>query len=229
MNFELPQVIFFDAVGTLFEVKGSVGQVYSFAAERFGVQVSAVDLDRAFRQSFAAAAPPAFAQQSSRDISKAEFDWWEKIVRDTFAALGVLEQFSRFDQFYFELYSSFATAQPWIVYDDVIPALEYWQSQGVELGIISNFDTRLYKVLQQLQLKQFFTSITISSRVGAAKPDSKIFLEALGRHQCLPEAAWHIGDSLEEDYYGARSVGIKAFLIKRPPGLTTPNQKSTVG
>jgi len=45
-----PKVIFLDAVGTLFWVKGSVGKVYSEMAERFGVEASA--LDQAFLQSF---------------------------------------------------------------------------------------------------------------------------------------------------------------------------------
>jgi len=47
-----PKVIFFDAVGTLFGVKGSVGKVYSEMAQRFGVQVSDSTLDQAFLRSF---------------------------------------------------------------------------------------------------------------------------------------------------------------------------------
>lgn len=35
-----PKVIFLDAVGTLFGVKGSVGTVYSQIAQDFGVEVS---------------------------------------------------------------------------------------------------------------------------------------------------------------------------------------------
>lgn len=81
--------------------------------------------------------------------------------------------------------------------------------------MLSNFDSRLYSVLKDLDLAQFFTSVTISTEVGTAKPDAQIFAVGLNKHNCLAEAAWHIGDSLKEDYQGAKAAGLKAVLIKR--------------
>jgi putative hydrolase of the HAD superfamily len=86
------------------------------------------------------------------------------------------------------------------------------------LGIISNFDSRIYQVLAELGLEYFFRSITISSQTGAAKPDAEIFQIALQKHDCSPAQAWHIGDSKKEDYQGAKALGIEAFLIKRSIG-----------
>ena len=43
-----PKVIFVDAVGTLFGVKGSVGEIYRQIAQEFGVEVSAQILDENF-------------------------------------------------------------------------------------------------------------------------------------------------------------------------------------
>lgn len=43
-----PKVIFLDAVGTLFGVKGTVGEVYRGIAQQFGVEVNALILDQAF-------------------------------------------------------------------------------------------------------------------------------------------------------------------------------------
>lgn len=50
---------------------------------------------------------------------------------------------------------------------------------------------------------------------GAAKPNSKIFAPALEIYGCEPTHAWHIGDSLKDNYEGAKSIGIKDFLIDR--------------
>ena len=83
------------------------------------------------------------------------------------------------------------------------------------MGVISNFDSRIYQVLELLGLKNFFSSITISSAVGAAKPDRKIFTTALDKHNSIAQQAWHIGDSFKEDYYGAKAAGIKSFLLQR--------------
>ena len=211
----LPKVIFLDAVGTLFGVRGSVGEVYRELALRFGVDAPADVLNKAFFDSFKAAAPPSFPGVSLEEIQNCEFEWWRDIAWHTFQKAEVLNQFSNFTEFFQELYAHFATAEPWFIYSDVIPALEYWQKIGVEMGVLSNFDSRLYKVLQALELDKFFTSITISSQVGAAKPNEKIFLTALEKHQCNATEAWHIGDSLKEDYQGAIALSIQGILLKR--------------
>ncbi len=210
-----PKVIFLDAVGTLFGVKGSVGEVYGEIAQRFGVEVSAKALNQAFYQTFQAAPPPIFPGAEPQEIPKREFEWWQNISRRTFQQVGVLDHFSDFSAFFAELYTYFATAEPWFVYPDVRPALENWQQLGIELGVLSNFDSRLYLVLQALDLAQFFTSVTISTEVGAAKPNSQIFAAALNKYNCSAKDAWHLGDSLKEDYQGAKAAGLRAILVKR--------------
>lgn len=210
-----PQVIFLDAVGTLFGVKGSVGAVYSEIAQQFGVEVSDQAINQAFLQSFQAAAPPVFPGTKLQEIPECEFKWWQNIAEHTFLRAGVLHQFQDFSTFFVKLYSHFATAEPWFVYHDIRPNLERWRETGIELGVLSNFDSRLYSVLQALELNQFFTSVTISTEVGAAKPDPKIFAAALFKHNCLPESAWHIGDSYNEDCQGARAAGLRAIWLQR--------------
>jgi putative hydrolase of the HAD superfamily len=218
---ERPKVIFLDAVGTLIGVKGSVGEVYSQIAQEFGVEASAEILNTQFIKSFKAAPPPIFPETDDQDILQCEFDWWRLITLNTFEGAGVVQQFSDFSAFFSELYIHFGTAEPWFVYPDVLPALVNWRRLGIELGVISNFDSRIYSVLQSLGLRDFFTSITISTQVGAAKPDSKIFAAALDKHECTPESAWHIGDSITDDYNGAKAAGLRGIWINR-------EQKSTV-
>jgi putative hydrolase of the HAD superfamily len=210
-----PKVIFLDAVGTLFGIKGSVGQVYSTIAQRYGVQVSSQALNKAFLASFQTAPSPIFPGVKPEEIPECEFEWWQLVVFRTFQGVGVLEQFSNFAAFVSELYNHFATAEPWFVYPDVRPTLERWRQMNIELGIVSNFDSRLYQVLQALTLSPFFSSITISTEVGAAKPSPEIFKMGLNKHNCPPEAAWHIGDSLQDDYQGARAAGLRGIWLKR--------------
>lgn len=218
---ERPKVIFLDAVGTLIGVKGSVGEIYSQIAKEFGVEVSSEILNKQFIQSWKAAPLPTFPDADDQDVPQREFDWWQLIAHKTFEGAGVVKQFSDFSAFFSELYIHFGTAEPWLVYPDVLPALVNWRRLGIELGVVSNFDSRIYSVLQSLGLRDFFTSITISTQVGAAKPDPKIFTIALEKHQCPPEAAWHIGDSITDDYNGARTAGLRGIWINR-------EQKSTL-
>ncbi|MBH8551813.1 HAD family hydrolase [Nostocaceae cyanobacterium CENA357] len=212
---ERPKVILVDAVGTLFGVKGSVGEVYSQIAQEFDVEVAPEILNTTFIESFKAAPPPIFLDAEAQDIPQREFDWWQIIALNTFESAGVLKQFSDFSAFFSELYIHFGTAQPWFIYPDVLPSLVDWQRSGIELGILSNFDSRIYSVLQSLGLSHYFKSITISTQARAAKPDPQIFAIALEKHNCPPEAAWHIGDSIVEDYQGAKAAGLRGIWINR--------------
>lgn len=212
---EQPKVIFLDAVGTLFGVRGSVGEVYGAIAHRFGVDIPAAAVQKAFMKNFQAASPMVEGKLAPEEILLHEYQWWEAIAQRTFEDVGYYEQFGNFPTFFAQLYHHFATADPWYIYPDVLLALEEWRSRGIELGIISNFDSRLKSVLEALNLKDYFQSVTISSEVGAAKPDPKIFQVALAKHDCEPEAAWYIGDSAIEDYEGAKAVGIQAYLLRR--------------
>lgn len=212
---EKPKVIFLDAVGTLFGIRGSVGEVYSAIAARAGVEADPQRLNEAFIQSFKASPASAFPGVAPEQIPEQEFQWWEAIAKSTFERVGVFEYLD-WNTFFNKLYLHFATDEPWFVYADVFPTLERWRQQGTELGIISNFDTRLAKVLESLELEEFFSSVTVSSTAGAAKPNRHIFLAALEKHKCIANQAWHIGDSEKEDYDGAQAAGLRAFLLQRP-------------
>lgn len=210
-----PKVIFLDGMGTLFSLKESVGKIYADFANKFGVTSNPESINQAFYQSFKSSPPLAFPNTKEDAISTKEFEWWKAIASETFSSIGVRNQFNDFDRFFLELYLYFSTSQPWQVYPDVIKSLDLWQKQGIELGVVSNFDTRLYTLLKILRLKDYFTTITISSTAGFAKPNPQIFYIALEKHNCSPYEAWHIGDSIKEDYFGAKSLGIKSFLITR--------------
>jgi len=210
-----PKVIYLDAFGTLFGVKGSVGELYSNLARTAAVSTDPHAINRAFYKSFSKAERLAFPDAAPTAIPELEYRWWKVIVAETFEQVGALEKFEDFDTFYAGLYGYFETAAPWQVYSDTQTALRRWQEKGIQLGVISNFDSRLYRVLNVLGLADYFQSVTISTEVGAAKPSAKIFEAALAKHHCLASQAWHVGDSKSEDYVGAQLAGLRPILITR--------------
>ncbi|MGB3137070.1 MAG: HAD-IA family hydrolase, partial [Nodosilinea sp.] len=185
-----PQVIFLDAVGTLFGVAGSVGSIYADLAQHHGIEADAESLNQAFFRAFRAAPEMAFPNSAPTTVPEQEYRWWRVIVQQTFSSAGLLDRFVDFDSFFIDLYAHFATAEPWVLYPDVIRGLERWRRRGIDLGVISNFDTRLYQVIEELNLAPYFSSVTISSEVGAAKPDPLIFAKALQKHRCDASRAW---------------------------------------
>jgi putative hydrolase of the HAD superfamily len=137
------------------------------------------------------------------------------VAQQTYSSAGAIDEFPNFDRFFADLYAHFATATPWVVYADVPAALQRWQRQGIELGVISNFDSRLYRVLDALQLAHYFQSITLASEAGVAKPDPEIFRVALQKHGCEAVSAWHVGDSQGDDVAGATAAGLRPIWVQR--------------
>lgn len=210
-----PKVVFFDAMGTLFDLKNSVGEIYQHYAQKYGVNIDAEAIEQAFVQSFKSAPPLAFSAQELTTIKQQEFDWWKQVVIATFNHLELLTKFTDFENFFTEIYLYFGTKEPWYIFPDTVESLQQWRDRGIELGVISNFDSRLIEVLNLLDLDQFFTSITISSIAGFAKPEPTIFQIALSKHNFAPHQAWHIGDSPIEDYAGGKNAGLTSFWLNR--------------
>ena len=207
------KVIFFDAAGTLIEVRGSVGEIYSRVAREFGFEAEPDILQQNFAYSFQRQPPLAFpAVTPDAMLIELEKGWWRNLMREVFSGPG---PFPRFDEFFDEIFERFRSRESWRVYEDVAPALTELKHRGLKLGIISNFDSRLYDVLRACGLDRFFDSIHVSTRVGAAKPDPAIFQAALNYHAVEPWQAWHVGDGLREDVEGAMTAGINAILLDR--------------
>jgi putative hydrolase of the HAD superfamily len=211
------RVVFFDVAGTLIRVREGVGVQYARVAARFDVVADPDALAREFPRAFRAAPPMAFPGVAAEAIPGLEREVWRGILREVFAGAGVLPRFGpgAFDAYFDAVYRHFETPETWDVFPDVVPALEGLRGQGQALGIVSNFDSRVVRILEGLGLASWFGSVTLSSAVGATKPAGAIFARALARHGIAPEHAVHVGDSPVEDGDGARAAGLHAVLIDR--------------
>lgn len=212
------KVVFFDAAGTLFHVKGSVAEVYLSYAEPYGVRRTPQLLEAvtgAFHRAFHDAPPPIFAVTEPVEIKRCERLWWFDIVHNVFYRVGMFEGF---DDYFDKVFQAFDGPQHWVLYQETLGVLKELKGQGFELGIISNFDTRLFNVLRSLGLADLFDTVTISSLAKAAKPAPQIFRLALEKHAVDPEEALHVGDNVREDLEGARQAGLAGLLIDRRPG-----------
>jgi putative hydrolase of the HAD superfamily len=205
-----PKVIFFDAGGTLFRPFPSVGAVYARVAGQHGVTVEPEVVEKAFHQHWHSR--NGLSTLAGLSSEKIERDWWYALVRDVFGNLG---EFDDFDGFFQELYELFARAECWRLFDDTLPTLEKIRGAGYRMAIISNWDHRLFSIVEQLGLSGFFEQVIASSVVGVAKPGKRIFEAGLKAMGAFPEESLHIGDSLEDDYHGASRAGLQAVLLNR--------------
>ena len=204
--------VFFDAVGTLFRVRGSVGEVYGREASRYGFEGTPERpgygvIDRAFKRAFRKVQKA--SPLAARSGEAAQKEWWREVVRETFRDLG---PFPRFDSFFESVFDLFATDAAWELQPGCRRVLNRLQLQGRNLGIISNFDSRIDPVLESLEIRQFFDLVSVSSESPHAKPDAAMFRMVIRRAGTVPDRCLHVGDHPEEDYDAGRAAGLHALL-----------------
>ena len=115
------------------------------------------------------------------------------------------------------------------LYEDVLPTLDRLQQTGLKMGIISNWDTPLHAMVEELGLAAYFEVVVAShdQRVRSAKPDAAIFEYALNAVGISAKEAVHVGDSFEADIMGAHTAGIRAILLDRD-GTQTGRWEETI-
>jgi putative hydrolase of the HAD superfamily len=86
-----------------------------------------------------------------------------------------------------------------------------------KLGIISNFAIPecIDKLLKIHGLNELLDAVVVSAAVNKRKPSPEIFLNALKKLGVSPDETVFVGDTLDADIDGAKSVGIKAIYIQR--------------
>lgn len=211
MNWNHLEAIFFDAGNTLLRVHPSVGAIYSDAARLFGVNLEVETIENTFRALWSRTAP-LVNNEGHRLGYENEKEWWKFLVRRVFDELA---EFPDFDEFFEYLYSRFAEADSWRLYEDVQDTLQELQSRGYRMGIISNWDSRLPHLCEALGIRPFFETMIVSALVGYEKPHPSIFQKALEETGLAPETALYIGDDPYLDYQAARNVGLHALHLDR--------------
>lgn len=109
----------------------------------------------------------------------------------------------------------FNDTRTYTLFPDVLEALEALRRAVPQLGILSNWGWRLPELCDRLGLAPFFDFIVTSARIGATKPNPRIFHEALRLGGSDPARTLHVGDSLSADVRGAQALGITGVLLDR--------------
>ncbi len=91
------------------------------------------------------------------------------------------------------------------------------RGRGYRMGVVSNADGRVRKLLEDAGLAHFLEIIVDSAHVGVEKPDPRIFLAAAEGMRLSPASCVYVGDLYEIDILGARSAGLRAILIGNCP------------
>jgi putative hydrolase of the HAD superfamily len=214
---QMIRVVTFDAAGTLIRLIQPPGMTYAESARAFGCDLDPERLQAAFRVAWQSLAPP---EEWAGPRPNDDRGWWKELVSRTLREAGY--KIARFDTYFDNVYATFARPGVWELFPDIPDVLPELARLRIRLGVISNFDRRLYAVLDHLNVLRAFENVIISSEIGASKPAPRIFLEAARRFRVEPGEILHIGDDADLDGKGALAAGCKAFVVNHDPNRMRP-------
>jgi len=202
--------VFFDAGATLLHPDPPVEEIYAREFSSGAAKFSSADLSRGLERAWAE------IQAENRGDRyggvRGEREFWRGFLNRVRRHLdgGVVspEVFSR-------LAAHFRDPGSWAVFEDVRGTLSELESRGVLLAVVSNWDSHLPALLEALGLARSFQAVTVSAIEGTGKPEPEIFRRTCARLRLSPAEVLHVGDSLAEDYEGARAAGLSALLLDR--------------
>jgi putative hydrolase of the HAD superfamily len=211
------RLVTIDVTGTIFKLKESPSLVYSRLAASHGVHCDPKFIAHAFLRSYKRMNSTCPHFGATTGLTSRE--WWLKIVDDTFRGALKEDAYRRaatvIPAVAIDLYDLYATADPYELFLDFSPFAK--RLKGVPMMALSNFDTRLHTILQELQVAHHFKHIVTSEEAESSKPDGKIFAWAarMSGIGARPNEILHIGDDIANDYNGPRAVGWHSLLLDR--------------
>jgi putative hydrolase of the HAD superfamily len=206
-------VVFLDVGGTLAYPHPSFHGLVAQVCQGHGLAVQPEDAERAEPAVWARIAEREDVGRGfsvSADRSQA---FWLFVYRAFLTELGYPEAAET--DLPQRLLETFIRLESYRLYDDALPTLDVLRGAGLRLGVISNWEEWLERLMVSLGIRDYFDFAVISGLAGYEKPDQEIFLAALSAADVSPDEAIHVGDSLRDDVAGAQAAGIRAILLDR--------------
>jgi putative hydrolase of the HAD superfamily len=104
-----------------------------------------------------------------------------------------------------------------VAYPDTIVTLDTLKQMGLKLGLISTaYEEDIDAVLERAGIAKGLFGIVVGvNTIKKEKPHPDVFRHALSKLGVRPDEALFVGDHVDNDYKGAKAVGIHALLIER--------------
>jgi putative hydrolase of the HAD superfamily len=203
--------VFFDAGETLVHPHPTFPDLFASVLAREGHDVSAETIRQRIHlvtDRFRSAAEANELWTTSPERSRR---FWHGVYEIFLREVGVPNGDGLIDR----MYAEFTDLANYALFDDVIPVLERLRSAGLTLGIVSNFEEWLERLLEHLGVRELFDVRIISGVEGLEKPDPRIFLLAVDRAGVEPNRSVYVGDNPVLDVEPARAVGMFPVLVDR--------------
>jgi HAD superfamily hydrolase (TIGR01549 family) len=199
------KAVFFDAGGTLVHI--DYPRVAAVVKQVLGQDIENADFVAAEYEGRAAVEAGMATGDLPTDTSR-----WSVHFRAMLRAIGLTDD--EFDAVAPAVLDEHKRRHLW---SGVVPgtaeALRGLAEAGYLVGVISNADGTVEKLLAEVGLREHLAFVIDSGKVGVEKPDARIFRMALDRGGMGPADCYYVGDIYPIDVVGSRDVGMVPILL----------------
>ncbi len=208
---QLPKAVLFDLDNTILANDQTSPKHWELAFARYASRLGGLKVEDL---------AGAMAEVRRQLMADPEWDRWallnraasrRDLVARVFSRLGVSagETADEIAEAYGEIRETSLEAYP-----GAIGALKRIREMGKGMALISNGPSSGQRgKIDRAGLEPLFNCIIISEEFGVGKPDPRIFRHALEQLEVQPWEAVMVGDNLETDIAGAKSLGISTVWV----------------
>lgn len=210
------KAISFDAAFTLFDVRYHPAQLALAICEALGEPISRDEaylfamMDAQRRPDFEAAHLQPRPASGPDPVEQ----YWTQVTEDWLRAIGrPTERSGAIRQ---EALRQLEQTPTWFsLYPDARPTLEAVRQAGFKIGILSNWDRSLHRLIHAHGLSDLVDTVVASLDHGVEKPEKALFEILFSRLEVRPDEVIHIGDDATDDVFGAQQAGAQAVWLQR--------------
>ena len=200
--------VIFDADGTIYDFKDSIGAVYRTILSKYNMDLPAGDLHERIINSWYKVCLARGSKNSYVYNEVENFLFWKEFYTIVMQDFGY--EFS--EPAFLELWDYYAHKDSRILSPGIESALAELKDMGCHLGAVSNFDRRFYALLYDHGLSKYFDFILSAVDVGFRKPADGYFLTLQKKYKLDPARTVHVGNEPDYDHFPALKLGWKSLV-----------------
>jgi HAD superfamily hydrolase (TIGR01549 family) len=203
--------ILFDLGGTLMHSRGDWASVLQHADQALSQKLneSNIELDKnIFRTRL-----HLYYEQRDQDFRETTYHF---VLRELLEELGYAEVDETVIRSALDAMYSI-TQTNWVLEKDTVTTIQKLKSNNYQLGIFSNAgdDQDVQELIEGFGIRPYFDFVLTSAACYYRKPHPRAFEMALAQWSIPSYDAVMIGDSLEADIYGAKSLNMRTIWLAR--------------
>ncbi|MDZ7815676.1 MAG: HAD family hydrolase [Planctomycetota bacterium] len=213
---EQVKAVFLDAAHTILELSRPYPRMLHFALNKYGFEHPYNRVEQVLRSEWSKVEHLFNGKhEDTRMSDERDRQLWGDFYRMMLSSLGIDAYPTKLLD---EIYAQFGDPNNWTLFPETLDTIRSLKKLGYTVGIGSNWDSHLPKILKTLKVLDEVDTVVVSAIIGHRKPAREFFEAECEQVGLEPHEVMHVGDHPDADVHGAVTSGLRATLVWRREG-----------